>query len=69
VQALITPESIRFTIRDQGPGFDTSTIPEVANPDSFADGVGRGLVLIKAFMDEVQFNESGNEIRMTKFRG
>lgn len=68
VRALITPESIALTVRDQGPGFDTSLVPEVADPESFRDGVGRGLVLIQAFMDEVKFNDSGNEIQMTKFR-
>lgn len=68
VQALITPESIKLTVRDQGPGFDTSLVPEVADPESFRDGVGRGLVLIQAFMDEVKFNDAGNEIQMAKFR-
>ena len=66
VRALITPESVQFTIRDQGPGFDTSTVPEASDPESYREGMGRGLVLIKAFMDEVEFNDSGNEIRMTK---
>lgn len=68
VQALISPQSVKFTIRDQGPGFDTSTVPEASDPESYRDGMGRGLVLIKAFMDEVEFNDAGNEIRMTKFR-
>ncbi len=66
VRALITPDAVEFTIRDQGPGFDTSTVPEASDPESYRDGMGRGLVLIKAFMDEVEFNDSGNEIRMKK---
>ncbi len=66
VRALITPDAVEFTIRDQGPGFDTSTVPEATDPESYRDGMGRGLVLIKAFMDEVEFNDSGNEIRMKK---
>lgn len=68
VRALMTPQSVEFTIRDQGPGFDTSTVPEVSDPESYRDGVGRGLVLIQAFMDKVEFNGSGNEIVMTKYR-
>ena len=68
VRALLTPQSVELTIRDQGPGFDTSTVPEVEDPESFRDGMGRGLVLIKAFMDKVEFNGSGNEIVMTKYR-
>jgi len=69
VRALITADSVEFTIRDQGPGFDTSTVPEITAPESYRDGVGRGLVLIQAFMDEVVFNESGNEVRLKKSRG
>ena len=69
VRSLITPESVQFTIRDSGPGFDTSTVPAVEAPESYRDGVGRGLVLIQAFMDEVTFSDSGNEIRMKKSRG
>lgn len=68
VRTLITPESVKFTIRDQGPGFDISTMPVVDDPESYKDGIGRGLVLIQAFMDEVSFNSTGNEITMVKFR-
>ena len=68
VRALVTPESVQFTIRDSGPGFDIATVPQVTDPESYRDGIGRGLVLIQAFMDEVEFSPSGNEINMTKHR-
>jgi CheY-like chemotaxis protein len=67
-RALVTRQSATFTVRDQGPGFDTKTVPAGGNPDSFRDGSGRGLVLIKTFMDEVKFNGPGNEITMVKFK-
>ena len=67
-RSLVTPDSAQFTIRDEGPGFDTTQVPSAADPASFRDGSGRGLVLIKAFMDEVEFDKTGNEIRMTKYR-
>lgn len=66
VSVLITAELVEFTIRDEGPGFDTSTLPVVSDPESYRDGVGRGLVLIQAFMDEVKFNDKGNEIHAVK---
>ena len=68
VKTQITTDAIRFTIRDQGPGFDTSTIPQVTDLESYRDGVGRGLVLIQAFMDEVKFEDEGREIFMVKRR-
>ena len=67
-RCLVTPDKAEFTIRDEGPGFDTSQVPSASDPASFRDGSGRGLVLIKAFMDEVEFDSSGREIRMTKMR-
>lgn len=67
-RSLVTPESAQFTIRDQGPGFDAKALPEVSDPESFRDGSGRGLVLIQAFMDEVEFDDTGNELKVTKFR-
>jgi CheY-like chemotaxis protein len=67
-RALVTRQSATFTVRDQGPGFDINTVPSSGNPESFRDGSGRGLVLIKTFMDEVKFNASGNEVVMTKHR-
>ncbi|MFT5301590.1 MAG: CheY-like chemotaxis protein [Mariniblastus sp.] len=66
-RSLVTAEKTQFTIRDNGPGFDTSKIPAATDPDSFRDGTGRGLVLIQSAMDEVTFDESGNELVMTKY--
>lgn len=68
VNALVTRDLAQFVIRDEGPGFDSSLIPESGDPESFRDGVGRGLVLIKTFMDEVIFNDSGNQITLIKRR-
>ena len=67
-RSLVTPESAQFTVRDQGPGFNTSEILKSSDPDSFRDGTGRGLVLMQAFMDEVVFDATGNQVTMTKFR-
>ncbi len=66
-RALVTPEKAQFTVRDMGAGFDTTTIPPVGDPDAFRDGRGRGLVLIQAFMDDVNYNSTGNELVMVKY--
>ena len=65
--ARITPEKVEFVIRDEGDGFDTSQLPDASDPESFRDGIGRGLVLIQAFMDEVNFSDSGRQLEMSKF--
>ena len=53
-------------IRDSGEGFDYQSISHAGTADAMEAEGGRGLVLIKNFMDEVSFNEAGNEITMTK---
>ena len=55
----------QFIIRDQGDGFDVAALPDVTDVTNISDMKDRGLTLIRNFMDEVTFNESGNEIRMT----
>jgi hypothetical protein len=58
----------RFVIRDEGPGFDTARVPLRGDPESLAQGSGRGLLLMRTFMDEVLFNDQGNQVTMIKRR-
>ena len=66
VFATIDGEQARFVVRDAGPGFQPSKIPAAGQPGSLDPETGRGLVLIRAFMDEVTFNDRGNEITLIK---
>jgi CheY-like chemotaxis protein/anti-sigma regulatory factor (Ser/Thr protein kinase)/anti-anti-sigma regulatory factor len=66
VTAHETPQDIVYTIRDEGPGFDTATLPDPTCSDNFKKATGRGLYLIRTFMDEVKFNDAGNEITLIK---
>jgi CheY-like chemotaxis protein/anti-sigma regulatory factor (Ser/Thr protein kinase) len=67
VRAVVTAQEARFAIRDEGPGFDTSRLPNIkSDPTRLSSGGGRGLVLIQMFMDEVAYNRAGNEITLIK---
>jgi CheY-like chemotaxis protein/anti-sigma regulatory factor (Ser/Thr protein kinase) len=70
VRVEFSREQVTFTIRDEGPGFNPANIPAPTDPLNFSgeSPAGRGLVLIRMFMDEVSFNESANEIRLSKRR-
>jgi CheY-like chemotaxis protein len=57
-----------YVIKDEGPGFDCSNLPDPTDPANLERVSGRGLLLIRTFMDEVSFNEKGNEITMIKRR-
>ena len=64
VQAKITPSQAEFKIRDEGGGFDVSQLPARGDPQTLQHASGRGLVLMQNFMDDVVFNEQGNEVVM-----
>ena len=68
VDAKITTELARFVVRDEGPGFDVATIPDPHDACMLEDQRGRGLSLMRTFMDELTFNETGNEVTLVKRR-
>jgi len=55
-----------ISVADEGEGFDPSEVPDPTDPERLLATSGRGLALIRAYMDEVRFNDKGNEITMIK---
>lgn len=66
VLAKFTPAEATFTITDEGAGFDPSSLPDPTDPANIELASGRGLLLIRTFMDEVRHNVVGNQITMVK---
>lgn len=69
VQATFTPEVGEFVVEDEGAGFDPATVPDPTDVANLERPSGRGLLLMRTFMDQVQFEERGNRVRMWKRRG
>lgn len=59
---------LEIRVRDQGHGFNRDNLPDPTHGDNILNPHGRGIFLIKRFMDRVDFNRPGNEIRMWKRR-
>jgi len=68
VDVKVSREEARFFIRDQGPGFDVAAVPHCGDSEALEAERGRGLSLMRAFMDELTFNAAGNEVTMIKRR-
>lgn len=66
IRVVFNAEESKLIIRDEGPGFDPSKLPDPTDPENLETASGRGLLLIRNFMDEVTHNATGNEITMTK---
>jgi CheY-like chemotaxis protein len=68
VVATVTPHEARVIICDGGAGFDVANLPDPTDPENLNRPSGRGVMLMHAFMDEVQFNERGNQVTLVKRR-
>ena len=68
VTQRVAGDEVVFIVRDDGTGFDPSRLPDPTDPENLMKAGGRGMLLIRTFMDEVHFNEDGNEITMIKRR-
>lgn len=62
----LTPSEARFVIRDQGRGFDTMYKIEESKTEQSQIAGRRGLTLIRSLMDDVKYNEAGNELVLRK---
>jgi anti-sigma regulatory factor (Ser/Thr protein kinase) len=69
ISARETRDDVTYVIRDEGPGFNVAALPDPTDPENLEKASGRGLLLMRAFMDEVSHNASGNEITLVKRRG
>jgi anti-sigma regulatory factor (Ser/Thr protein kinase) len=67
-RARLSRRQAVYVIRDEGPGFDPSTSPDSTDPVNLERTTGRGLLLIRSYMDGVAFNRAGNRITLTKRR-
>lgn len=63
-----TGESLVIRISDQGKGLDPETLPDPLAPENLLRGSGRGIFLIRSFMDEVHFRQlhPGTELTLVK---
>lgn len=68
VLAKFTRREARFIIRDEGNGFDVSKLPDPTDPENIARAHGRGVLLIRTFMDRVSYNSKGNQVTLVKQR-
>jgi serine/threonine-protein kinase RsbW len=63
-----TNEDLVITIRDQGKGMDLSRIPNPLAPENLLKTSGRGIFLMRSFMDvvEIRPSQTGTELKMIK---
>jgi serine/threonine-protein kinase RsbW len=64
----ISRDRFEIHIKDEGPGFNPEEIPDPMSPENLERECGRGLLLMKHYMTEVQFHPPGNAVSMIRVR-
>ncbi|HVF46703.1 MAG TPA: ATP-binding protein [Pyrinomonadaceae bacterium] len=64
--AEVSRKEAKFTIEDEGEGFDVHNIPDPLDPENLFKASGRGVLFIYNIMDEVKYNKRGNRLTMIK---
>lgn len=65
----LTTEQITVVIEDQGEGFKVEEVPDPTDEDNLDKPGGRGIMLIRSFMNAISYNDRGNQLTMTKILG
>lgn len=65
----VTPECVEIRVADEGCGFDPCCVPDPTCDENLARPCGRGVMLMRSYMDEVEFSSGGNQVHMVKYRG
>ena len=68
VDAKFSGKEARFTIRDEGPGFDPDALPNPCDAENLLKCHGRGVMLMRSLTDECRYNDAGNAVTLVKRR-
>lgn len=68
VKYAVSSEKVEIQVRDQGSGFDPTAVPDPTRGRNLYKTSGRGLLLMRAFTNKLEFNEAGNCVRMVRHR-
>ena len=58
----VKDDTLYFTVKDQGPGFDFNNLPDPTDPKNIEKPTGRGIFLMKHLCDAVAFEEKGTKV-------
>lgn len=68
LEAQYNQSGVLYRVTDPGDGFDHRNLPDPTCPENLLREHGRGLLLVQCFMDDLAFNERGNEVTLFKRR-
>jgi len=64
---IIDKKQITISIMDEGNGFNPDSVPDPTTPENLSKNCGRGLFIVKHYVDTVAFNDKGNRVTVTRY--
>lgn len=68
IQVQCLHNGMKVSVRDYGPGFETETIPDPTSPENILEDHGRGILIVRAMMDDVQCTRLADGMRIEIFK-
>lgn len=68
IACQIDPEKAEIIVTDQGAGFEPGSVPDCTADENLCKTCGRGIAMMRGFMDTVEFEGKGNTVKLVKFR-
>jgi serine/threonine-protein kinase RsbW len=66
IEAHLDPARVQISIEDEGPGFDRKSVPDPTADENLCKCSGRGILLIEAYMNSVEWTNNGRRVTMVK---
>jgi serine/threonine-protein kinase RsbW len=66
IDFTVDDKKVELAVADEGPGFDSAKVPDPTRGEALERPCGRGIVLMKAYMDDVRYVPPGNKVVLTK---
>jgi serine/threonine-protein kinase RsbW len=66
ITCRLGPSQLYLEVADEGDGFDPTAVPDPTAPDRLEEPSGRGIMLMRSFMDRVEFGPCGNCVKLEK---
>ncbi len=68
VRYYVNPEEINIYIADEGHGFNPTRVPDPTSEENLENPNGRGIMLMRAYMNLVEYNDTGNVVHLVKLK-